>query len=111
MRTVTLGSLLSRFQDDIDAGRMVEALGDIVLFSELQTVCARHGETPGEYVSGAASRFAAASGEDWLALMTAVGRSEDPARTALQLMLRWSLAQDARGEISGDAGSVGGCGH
>ena len=37
-----------------------------------------------------------ASSEDWLALMTAIERSDDPARTTLERMLRWSLLQDAK---------------
>jgi hypothetical protein len=56
---------------------------------------ARHDEPPGEYVANASRRFAAAAGdEDWLALMTAMERAQDPGRAALERMLRWALARD-----------------
>ena len=45
----------------------------------------------------AARRFASlASDADWLDLMAALARADDPARTALDRMVRWALARDAR---------------
>jgi hypothetical protein len=94
-----LGTILAKLDDEADAGTALEALEDIVLLTEVCAVGILHNESPGQYASGAARRFAAlASDEDWLALMTALERTEDPARTALERMVRWSLVQDSRPE-------------
>ena len=47
--------------------------------------------------AGCDAIFAAAQAgdEDWLALMTAIERADDPARVVLGKMLRWALASDA----------------
>ncbi|HEX4893460.1 MAG TPA: hypothetical protein VFV47_09240 [Hyphomicrobiaceae bacterium] len=94
-----LGELLSKLEGEDDAGEALGALGDIVLFAEVQSMGERYGEAPGEYVAGAASRFAASAGdEDWLTLMGAIDRSDAPLQSALRLILRWSLDKDARGD-------------
>lgn len=100
-----LGTLLKRLGNEADAAEALEALRDIVLLTEVQAMGERHDETPAEYVRGATRRFAAdASSEDWLALMTAIGRSDDPARTTLDRMLRWSLKQDAAVPVASGCG-------
>jgi len=109
------GTILKRLGDETDAAAALEALGDIVLLTEVQAMGAVHEESVGEYAAGATRRFAAdASNEDWLALLTAIERSEDPARITLERMLRWSLVRDAAGPSAGgpSAGgaSAGGCG-
>ncbi len=92
-----LGTLMDHLAFEDDAAAALEALGDIVLYAEVQTTGERYGETPGEYVANAARRFAAlGSDEDWMALMTAMERSADPARAALERMLRWALKADAQ---------------
>lgn len=91
-----LGTLMERLVQEDDAAVALEALGDIVLFTEVQAMGERYGESPGEYVANAARRFAAlANDEDWLSLMTAMERSPRPAHSALEQMLRWSLKHDA----------------
>ena len=91
-----LGTLMDHLASENDATSALEALGDIVLFTEVQTTGERYGENPGEYVANAAHRFAAlGSDEDWLGLMTAMERSADPAKTALERMIRWALKADA----------------
>jgi len=109
------GTILKRLGDETDAAAALEALGDIVLLTEVQAMGAVHEESVGEYAAGATRRFPAdASNEDWLALLTAIERSEDPARITLERMLRWSLVRDAAGPSAGgpSAGgaSAGGCG-
>ena len=70
-------------------------------------MAALHEESLGEYASGATRRFAAtASDEDWLALMTAIEVSDDPAATTLGRMVRWSLTRDAQAMA---APAAGGC--
>jgi hypothetical protein len=100
-----LGTLLRRLEDTTDAAASLEALGDLMLLTQVTSTAAQYGETPGEYAAAAARRFAnAASGDDWLALTTALERSEDPARKALGVMVRWAIRQDAGG-AAGDAHS------
>ncbi|MES2711719.1 MAG: hypothetical protein V4653_09070 [Pseudomonadota bacterium] len=100
-----LGTILKRLGHEADAAEALDGIGDLILLAEVQAMGELHDETPAEYVCGATRRFAAdAASEDWLALMTAMEGSEDPARTTLDRMLRWSLKQDAAGP------SVPGCG-
>jgi len=100
-----LGTLLKRLGNEADAAEALDALNDIVLLAKVQAMGALHDESPADYVCGATSRFAAdASSEEWLALMTAIERSDDPARTTLDRMLRWSLKRDAA------APTASGCG-
>lgn len=91
-----LGTLLDQLRDEDDAAAALEALGDIVLLTNVGQTADAFGETPGEYTSGAVRRFAGgASNDAWLALMSAMERASDPARTTLAHMVRWALARDA----------------
>lgn len=91
-----LGTLIGNLSLENDAAVALEGLGDLVLFAKVQAMGERYEETPGEYVANAVRRFAARAGdEDWLGLMTVMERSEDPARAALEQMLRWALKTDA----------------
>ena len=92
-----LGTLLRRLEDADDAASALDGLGDLALFAAVQETGERYGESPGVYVAAAARRFASMAGdEDWLDLMAALARADDPARTALDRMVRWALARDAR---------------
>jgi hypothetical protein len=103
-----LGTILRRLEDEESAAVALEALGDIVLLADVQAIGAVHGESPGAYASGATRRFAAAaSDEDWLALMTAIENGDDPARITLERMVRWSIARD-RADLAGPPGGCGG---
>jgi|LNFM01.1.fsa_nt_gb hypothetical protein len=105
-----LGTLMNHLEFEDDAAAALEALGDIVLFTEIQATGERYDESPGEYVANAAHRFAAVAGdEDWLNLMTVMERSDDPARAALERMLRWSLKRDAA-EAEHNVGHAHACG-
>ncbi len=91
-----LGALLTHLSDETDAAAALDALGDVILLARIQAMGALHDETPGEYVANASRRYAAQAGdEDWLALMTAIERADDPARVVLGKMLRWALEKDA----------------
>ncbi len=91
-----LGTLMDHLAFEDDATSALEALGDIVMFANVQAMGERFEETPGEYVANAARRFAAlGSDEDWLGLVAAMERSSDPARAALERMLHWALKIDA----------------
>lgn len=102
------GTILRRLGGAADAAASLEALGDIVLLTDVRAMGAVHDETVGDYAAGATRRFSAdATSEEWLALMTALERSDDPARTMLERMLRWSLARD----MAGPAAFGCGCGN
>ena len=91
-----LSTVLAALSDETGAAIALVGLGDIVLLAEVNAASLEHDETSGEYVSGAARRFAAlATGEDWLALMTDLETTDDPSRTCLDKMVRWSLKRDA----------------
>ena len=112
-----IGALLDRLEAEDDALTALEALGDIVLFAEVQRMGALFDETPGAYVSGAVGRFAA-SGDDeaWMQLIGQLERSADPMSSALRFMLRWALTRDAAesgpqtAHACGCGGAAGGCG-
>lgn len=105
-----LGTILGNLRDEGNAAAALAALDDLVLLAQVRERAAQYDETPGEYAAGAVSRFAgAASDEEWLALMTAIENSGDPARTTLDRMVRWSLVQDAKADEPRIT-SPGGCG-
>ena len=90
-----LGTIMTQLQDEQSAAATLISLGDLVLVARVEAARLPHGETVGEYVSGAAQRFASAgTDEDWLALTTALERSHTPAATCLETMVRWSLTRD-----------------
>lgn len=90
-----LGTIMTQLQDEHTAAATLLSLGDVVLLARVEAARIPHGETVGEYVCGAAQRFAnAGSDEDWLALTTALERSHTPAATCLDAMVRWSIVRD-----------------
>jgi len=109
------GTIMTKLQDEHLASATLLSLGDLVLLARVEAARIPHGETVGEYVSGAAQRFAnGGSDEDWLALTTALERSQTPAATCLDTMVRWSLARDlnpmpAAQTTSCSCGNGGGC--
>ena len=106
-----LGALMRRLEDAADAAQAMDALGDVVLFSRVQAAGQRYDETPGAYLAGAARRFATlGSDDDWLALMTALERAEDPARAIIGTMLQWALDKDAGADAATACSPVSGAG-
>lgn len=101
-----LGTMMAKFKNDQSAEAALLSLGDLVLVAEVDAERNRHDETLGEYVWGAAQRFARlASDEDWLGLMTAVEKSENPAASCLGTMLRWSVLRDHAEAVAPEAAS------
>lgn len=91
-----LGAIFQNLQSEPNASMALQTLGDADLASAIGEMGARFDETPAEYAMNAARRYAAAaSNDDWLAMMTALERSDDPARICLDRMLRWALRRDA----------------
>lgn len=91
-----LGQVLERLGDEAFATEAMIALGDLALLAEVDQAARDVDETPAIYAAFAALRFAGhASDDDWLALMTAMERADDPGAACLKQMLRWSLHHDA----------------
>ena len=104
-----LGQIIRSFGDETSAAEALIACGDIQLLASVDAMTRKFNESTGEYASGAVRRFAnLASSEDWLGLMSAIERTDDPARTVLVKMLRWALARDAA-ELSGSEVAACGC--
>lgn len=90
-----LSQILRCLTDDSRADEALIGLGDLVLLAAVETESGQFGETRGEYVAGAARRFAGlASDEDWLAVMGQLERGERPAEAFLAFVLRWALKRD-----------------
>jgi hypothetical protein len=90
-----LGAIIRDFSEEARADEALLACGDLALMARVGEAADRYDETVGEYAAGAVRRFAnLASSEDWLALMNAIERAEDPGFCCLTHMLNWSLKQD-----------------
>jgi len=106
-----LGALIRRLEDENDASQAMNALGDVVLFARVTEIGEHHGETPGAYLAGAARRFTnGGSDEDWLALMTAIERADDPARAVIGKVLHWALDKDSEASAPEGCGCSNGTG-
>jgi hypothetical protein len=80
-----LGDLLARFTDESIAAETILGLGDLALITRLREEAQANGLTLGAYAAGAMRRYAAeASDEEWVTLMGALGRSQDPGATCLR---------------------------
>ncbi len=91
-----LGEVIERLDDEAFATESMIALNDLTLLAEIDRAARDAEETPAIYAAGAARRFASqASDDDWLALMSAVARADDPGVACLRRMLLWSLRYDA----------------
>ena len=93
-----LGDIIRELSNEGTAAGALVALGDLPLLLRIDAARAAHEETAGGYAAGAVARFADGAGdEDWLALMNAIERTDDPASACLRRMIEWSLTQDSDG--------------
>lgn len=107
-----LGQILERLGDEAVAAETLIALNDLPLFTEIEAAGRPFGETAPTYAVGAARRFVQqASDDDWLALMTALDRADDPGMACLRQMLVWSLRADKAGSGCGCGGTCKGDSH
>lgn len=94
-----LGQVLQQLSDEAIAAETLMGMGDLPLVVEVEAVGRKYGESMPAYAIGAMRRFEAfASDDDWLALMTALGRAADPGAACLRHVLAWSLKRDSEGE-------------
>jgi hypothetical protein len=105
-----LGTIMAELKDERQAEAALLSLGDLTLIAAVEAERNEHQESLGEYVSGAAQRFARlASDEEWLALMTAIEKAENPAGNCLRQMLNWSVSRDQAGREEPVAPAHTGC--
>jgi hypothetical protein len=90
-----LGALIARLENEQDASATIEGLGDLVLYAEVAKAASSFDESPGQYLAASVGEFAsAADDEEWMALIAAMERSEEPGRAAITRILRWAMARD-----------------
>jgi len=82
-----LGDILQRL-DDGEAAELVLALGDLNLLAALQQRAEAEGLDLAAYARAAVQRYAAGcSDEEWITLMGAIGRADDPGKVLLKRAL------------------------
>jgi hypothetical protein len=83
-----LGDLLARFDDESVATEAILSLGDLHLLTALRERADVDGLQLGTLAANAVERYTAeASDEEWITLMGALARSEDPGLTWLKRAL------------------------
>ena len=88
-----LGDLLARFDDEGIAAEAVLGLGDLALAAKLRAAAEASDLTLGAYAAAAVRRYAAeASDEEWVNLMGALGRAQDPGTVCLRRALNHVIA-------------------
>jgi hypothetical protein len=89
-----LGDLLARFEDEAVATESILRLGDLSLVAKLNERADANGQTLGDYAVCAVRRFSTdASDEQWVTLIGALARAEDPGTVCLRYVLAYSLEE------------------
>jgi hypothetical protein len=89
---MTLGSILTRLDDEQFVEETLTGLDDLVLLARLRSAAEAAGEPLGSFASGQVGRFVRhADADQWLALMTAANAADDPAAGALRCILLAAL--------------------
>ncbi len=87
-----LADVLAQFDDESLATESVLRLGDITLLAQLRREAEASGETLGEYARNAMRRYAAEAGDDeWVSLLGALARTQDPGGVCLQRAFAYVL--------------------
>lgn len=87
-----LGDLLARFDVPSFAEETVLRLGDLKLLASMRTQAEAEGESLGEFARNAVQRFAAeASDEEWVTMIGALARANDPGAVCLSFAFRHSI--------------------
>ena len=91
-----LGDVLARFDTPSFAEETVLALGDLNLLASMRVRAEAEGESLGEFARNAVQRFAAeASDEEWVTMIGALARAEDPGSVCLRFALKKAVAPAA----------------
>ncbi|MGO9432365.1 hypothetical protein [Rhodoblastus sp.] len=102
-----LGDILRQFDDPSVVAAALMQFGDLGLLAQAETKAAAYGETLGEYASASVRLFSnEANDDEWVALMAAMGRTDDPGAACLRFMLEWANLRE--GQPAPCCGSCGG---
>ncbi len=93
---MTLGDLMARLGEAGVAEEMLLTLGDVALMVRTRQAAEAAGVSMGEHVEEVVGRFVhAASPDQWVQLMSAMGRVGDPGAACLATILRHTLGEAA----------------
>jgi hypothetical protein len=85
-----LGDLIARLSDEDAAEEVLLGLSDLPLLTELGARAQANGLRLGTYAAAAVNRYASeASDEEWVSLIGAMGRAQDPGVTYLKRALAY----------------------
>jgi hypothetical protein len=88
-----LGDLVARLEDEAVAAEVLLSLEDLPLVARIAEASESAGLPPGAYAAGAVGRFVAeATDVEWLSLIGAMGRDNDPAGAFLRRVLSRGLS-------------------
>ena len=91
-----LGDLLASFEDDAVAAEAALRLGDLTTLNRMRQYAEESGTSIGEYAQSAVRRFAdGASDEEWVSLLGAMGRTDDPGAVCLKRAFAYAARVDA----------------
>lgn len=91
-----LGDIIANFEDPAVASEALARLDNLVLMARIAVVADEMGVTPGEFALQSIGHFiTGASDEDWLNLVGAMSRADDPGQAFLQRALSSALAPPA----------------
>lgn len=91
-----LGDLVARLADETAAEETLLALTDLTLLADLRAQADANGLELGPYAAAAASRYASeATEEEWVTLMGAMSRSQDPGAVYLKRAFAYATRQAA----------------
>lgn len=94
-----LGDVLARFDDETVAAETILGLGDLALIARLRERAEAVGQSLGDYAASTVRCYAAsAPDEEWITLMGALGRAQDPGAVCMKRAFAYMLAQDAAAE-------------
>jgi hypothetical protein len=91
-----LGELIARMTDEAVVEETLFALTDLALLADLRARADASGLELGAYAAAAASRYASnAPEEEWVTLMGAMSRSQDPGSVYLKRAFAYTTRQTA----------------
>ena len=93
---MTLGDVMARLGEAGVAEELLVTLGDVALMVGTRQAAEAAGVSVGEHVEEVVGRFVhAASPDQWVQLMTVMGRAADPGAACLATILRHTLREAA----------------
>jgi hypothetical protein len=89
-----LGDLMARVQEPSFATEALLALDDITLVARINTEAAHEGLQPGEFIGQSIASFVSgATDEEWLGMIGALSRAENPGQAFLHRVLSKAVAR------------------